>query len=372
MAATPSAPRPVLSAGELRRRAAWADRRAIAARACGCSPSRSAPPGGWSSSAPSCPSASTRSTCSRARCSSAARSRCCSRPRRGYALARRRAAAGGGDARPRGDDLGRRPRRPPAAARGARRDPPAGGDPQRDAGPDGARAPARARRSSPTPATSCARRWPSSGASSSSPPPASPDRAELARVVASATEETDRLVALAEELLTLARLDDAGRCPIRPRAARRARGAGRGRVAFASPRAPRRGRTLVVGRPAADRLADAVRLRQALDNLVDERAAPRRRGRADRRARRARRDVEVHVRDEGARLRARLAPARVRPLRARRRRTAARRRGWASRSSPRWRRRTAAARTLRTARRAARTSGSRCPPRTGSPFIAVS
>ena len=35
-----------------------------------------------------------------------------------------------------------------------------------------------------------------------------PDRAELRRVVASATEETDRLVALAEELLALARLDD--------------------------------------------------------------------------------------------------------------------------------------------------------------------
>ena len=35
-----------------------------------------------------------------------------------------------------------------------------------------------------------------------------PDREELRRVVRSATEETDRLVALAEELLALARLDE--------------------------------------------------------------------------------------------------------------------------------------------------------------------
>ena len=151
--------------------------------------------------------------------------------------------------------------------------------------------------SSPTPATSCAPRWPSSRASSSSPPPAEPDRAELQRVVASATEETDRLVALAEELLTLARLDEEG-LTIRPEplAVHEVMDTVASSFAIAAAQA---GRTLVVeSGPPLVAYADAERLRQALDNLV---ANALRHGAGAVRigARATDGTVEVHVLDEG-------------------------------------------------------------------------
>jgi signal transduction histidine kinase len=125
-----------------------------------------------------------------------------------------------------------------------------------------------------------------------------PDRAELQRVVASATEETDRLVALAEELLTLARLDEEG-LTIRPEplAVHEVMDTVASSFAIAAAQA---GRTLVVeSGPPLVAYADAKRLRQALDNLV---ANALRHGAGAVRigARATDGTVEVHVLDEGS------------------------------------------------------------------------
>jgi two-component system OmpR family sensor kinase len=125
-----------------------------------------------------------------------------------------------------------------------------------------------------------------------------PDREELRRVVASATEETDRLVALAEELLTLARLDEDG-LTIRPApvAVHEVMEAVAASYAVAAAAA---GRTLVVeSGPRVVAYADAERLRQALENLV-ENALNSGAGVVRLGARAADGAVEVHVRDEGS------------------------------------------------------------------------
>jgi signal transduction histidine kinase len=124
-----------------------------------------------------------------------------------------------------------------------------------------------------------------------------PDRAELRRVVASATEETDRLVALAEELLTLARLDDDS-ITIRPEPLAVHEVMETVAASFAVS-AAEAGRTLVVeSGPPIVAYADAERLRQALANLV-ENALRYGAGAVRLGARAADGGVELHVRDEG-------------------------------------------------------------------------
>ena len=124
-----------------------------------------------------------------------------------------------------------------------------------------------------------------------------PDREELRRVVHSATEETDRLVALAEELLALARLDEDA-LTVRPEPLAVHDVMETVAASFAVP-AAEAGRTLVVeSGPPLVAYADPDRLRQALDNMVEN--ALRHGAGAVRLGARAAGDrVEVHVRDEG-------------------------------------------------------------------------
>ena len=124
-----------------------------------------------------------------------------------------------------------------------------------------------------------------------------PDREELRRVVRSATEETDRLVALAEELLALARLDEDA-LTIRPEPLAVHAVMETVAASFA-PAAAEAGRTLVVeSGPPLVAYADRDRLRQALDNLV-ENALHHGAGAVRIGARADADGVEVHVRDEG-------------------------------------------------------------------------
>ena len=178
----------------------------------------------------------------------ARRSRRCAAARREVSLERRRRAA--------------------AAAGRARRGPPARRDAQRDARP-AARARSSASAASwPTPATSCARRVAVIKTELEGALRAGGHEPEVREALVAAVEECDHLAQLAEDLLVLARAAE-GRLPVRrerldarelleacARALRRPRGA--------------RGRAIDVD--AADGLrldADALRLRQALGNLVD-------------------------------------------------------------------------------------------------------
>jgi signal transduction histidine kinase len=124
-----------------------------------------------------------------------------------------------------------------------------------------------------------------------------PDRDELRRVVESATEETDRLAALAEQLLALARLDDE-QLPVDARMVDVRDLLDTVAASFA-PRAAELDRALVVVESeGVVARADPMRLRQALDNLVDN--ALRYGGGTVRLQARAQNGaVEVHVRDEG-------------------------------------------------------------------------
>jgi two-component system, OmpR family, sensor kinase len=124
-----------------------------------------------------------------------------------------------------------------------------------------------------------------------------PDRAELQRVVRSATEETDRLVALAEDLLALARLDE-GTLAVRPEPLAAAEVMHRVAASF-GPRAAGEGRAVTVEGPAdLIAFADGDRLRQALANLVDN-ALRYGAGTVSIAARSTDEGVELHVRDEG-------------------------------------------------------------------------
>jgi signal transduction histidine kinase len=124
-----------------------------------------------------------------------------------------------------------------------------------------------------------------------------PDRAELQRVVRSATEETDRLVALAEDLLALARLDE-GSLAVRPEPLAAAEVMHLVAASF-GPRAAREGRAVTVEGPAdLIAFADGDRLRQALANLVDN-SLRYGAGTVSIAARSTDQGVELHVRDEG-------------------------------------------------------------------------
>jgi signal transduction histidine kinase len=107
---------------------------------------------------------------------------------------------------------------------------------------------------------------------------------ELAAAVRSAAEETDRLAALAEDLLVLARVEE-GRLPVRPEPVDAA-GALAG---FGLP---------VVAAPGLTVNADPVRLQQALGNLVDN-ARRHGGGHVELAAEHANGHVELHVRDDG-------------------------------------------------------------------------
>jgi signal transduction histidine kinase len=124
-----------------------------------------------------------------------------------------------------------------------------------------------------------------------------PDRDELRRVVESATEETDRLVALAEQLLALARLDDEP-LPVDAREVDVRDLLDTVAASFA-PRAAELDRALVViDSEGVVARADPTRLRQALDNLVDN-ALRYGGGTVRLHALAQNGNVEVHVRDEG-------------------------------------------------------------------------
>jgi heavy metal sensor kinase len=120
---------------------------------------------------------------------------------------------------------------------------------------------------------------------------------ELEEALRSAAEETDRLVQLAEDLLVIARLDQ-GRLPIR--AARIAAGEMLTdvRERFASRAAARGAQLVVAATDGVEVTADALRLEQAVGNLVDN--ALRHGGeRIELDATTNGSGVELHVRDDG-------------------------------------------------------------------------
>jgi heavy metal sensor kinase len=122
-------------------------------------------------------------------------------------------------------------------------------------------------------------------------------RQELESALRSATEETDRVVQLAEDLLVIARSDQ-GRLPVRPGRIEALDVLAEVRDRFAV-RSRELKRTVVVEGPAGlGFVADSHRLRQALGNMLDNAL---RHGEGDVRlsARESNGRVELHVSDEG-------------------------------------------------------------------------
>jgi heavy metal sensor kinase len=121
-------------------------------------------------------------------------------------------------------------------------------------------------------------------------------REELEAALRSASEETERLTRLAEDLLLIARSDQGG-VPVRLEQVE----AGellRGTAARFSARAAERDRRIEVDDAELTLAADPVRLEQALGNLV-ENALRHGRGAIELSAREADETVELHVTDEG-------------------------------------------------------------------------
>jgi len=120
---------------------------------------------------------------------------------------------------------------------------------------------------------------------------------QLEAAVASAVEETDRLVQLAEDLLVIARFDQ-GRLPVRLAPVEVDQVLADVRARFAI-RSRETNRPLVADAPDGLRLsADPERLRQALGNLVDN-AFRHGKGTVHVSARASNGSVELHVSDEG-------------------------------------------------------------------------
>jgi two-component system, OmpR family, sensor kinase len=122
-------------------------------------------------------------------------------------------------------------------------------------------------------------------------------RAELERALHSAAEETERLVRLAEDLLVIARADR-GRLPIRTEAIDACALLQTVEERFAHRAAERSVELRVRAAPGPALSADAVRLEQALGNLVDN-SLRHGAGRVELAAERAGAAVELHVRDDG-------------------------------------------------------------------------
>ena len=119
-------------------------------------------------------------------------------------------------------------------------------------------------RSSPTPATSCARRSRSCKAELELALREGRSHEELEAALRSAAEETDRLVQLAEDLLVIARVR--GGPAAGPAPSRRSTRGVRGRAGAVR---RRRRPALAVAPDGPERRRRPVRLQQALGNLVD-------------------------------------------------------------------------------------------------------
>jgi two-component system, OmpR family, sensor kinase len=122
-------------------------------------------------------------------------------------------------------------------------------------------------------------------------------RDELKRALASAADETDRLIRLAEDLLLIARADQ-GRLPIRPERVRAHEVLERARARFAA-RAESLGRTIGIADGDPELIVDRIRLEQALGNLVDN-ALEHGGGAVTLGARARDEHVELYVTDNGA------------------------------------------------------------------------